>query len=62
MFFVILGGNDCNSAWDTKEICAVQDSCKGFAVICRNMFPSAKLIFQVEDRFDPTTWEIDLDH
>ena len=61
--FVILGGNDCNSAWDTKEICSVQNSCKDFAVICRNAFPNAKLIFfQVEDRYDPTTWEINLDH
>ena len=61
--FVILGGNDCNSAWDTKEICVVQNSCKDFAVICRNAFPNSKLIFfQVEDRLDPTTWEIDLDH
>ena len=63
MFFIILGGNDCNFAWNTKEICAVQNNCKDFAVICRNAFPNAKLIFfQVEDRLDPTTWEIDLDH
>lgn len=59
--FIILGGNDCNSAGDTVEICAVQDSCREFAIICRNAFPNDKLIFfQVEERYNPATWEIDL--
>ena len=61
--YIILGGNDCDSARDTREICGVKDSCKKFADVCRAVFPNAKLIFfQVEDRYDPSSWEKIEDH
>ena len=60
--FMFLGGNDLDDAWDMSEIREVESMCHDFVLMLRARFPSAKLIIaQVEDRFNPNTWQIDLD-
>ena len=58
--FVMLGGNDLHDAWDMSEVNEVQSMCNDFVLMLRARFPAAKLIIaQLEDRFDPGTWELD---
>ena len=59
---MLLGSNDIDNAEELADVSYAQGRCHQLTSVVHEVFPYAQLVWcQVEDRFDPDTWEIDED-